>query len=80
VVGAKYASASNGSPTFLDVGVAYPSTKGFSVVIWQRHRASFGRPEMKYGNVTICVRGDVYSYNGRPQIEAVSPSQVRIVG
>jgi len=47
VVSTKYASYSNGSPTFLNLGAAYPSSKRFTVVIWGRNRASFRAPETR---------------------------------
>ena len=34
VAGAFYASSSNGSPTFLNLGAGYPSPRRFTVVIW----------------------------------------------
>jgi hypothetical protein len=80
VVGTKYASSSNGSPTFLDVGAAYPSSRRFSVVIWIENRAAFGRPETRYRGHTICVRGRVTSYRGVAEIEASSPSQIALAG
>jgi DNA/RNA endonuclease YhcR with UshA esterase domain len=80
VVGTKYASSSNGSPTFLDVGAAYPSSRRFTVVIWIENRSAFGRPEARYRGHTICVRGRVTSYGGVAEIEASSPSQIAIAG
>jgi DNA/RNA endonuclease YhcR with UshA esterase domain len=80
VAGTKYASSSNGSPTFLNLGVDYPSSRRFTVVIWGRNRSRFGAPERRYRGRTICVRGHVDTYRGIPEIEARSPSQIRIVG
>jgi hypothetical protein len=80
VVGTKYASSSTGSPTFLNLGADYPSTSRFTIVIWIENRAAFGRPEVRYRNRTICVRGLVYLYRGLPQIKATSPSQIRVAG
>ena len=76
VVGTKYASYSNGRPTFLDLGRTYPSSSRFTVVIWGENRASFGTPERRYYGRTICVRGLVSTYEGLPQIIARSPSQI----
>jgi DNA/RNA endonuclease YhcR with UshA esterase domain len=80
VAGTKYAASSNGSPTFLNLGVDYPSSRRVTVVIWGRNRARFGAPESRYRGRTICVRGYVDTYRGTPEIEARSPSQIRIVG
>jgi DNA/RNA endonuclease YhcR with UshA esterase domain len=79
VASTKYASWSNGSPTFINMGVAYPNPRRFQVVIWSESRGAFGRPELRYRGRTICVRGSVSSYEGVPEIEARSPSQIRIV-
>jgi hypothetical protein len=76
VVGTRYASSSNGSPTFLNVGVDYPNARRFTIVIWGRNRSRFGRPEQRYQGRTLCIRGYVESYQGVPEIEARTPSQV----
>ncbi len=79
VVGTRFASASNGSPTFLNVGLNYPNPRRFTVVIWIENRSAFGRPEVRYRRKTICVRGLVRSYRGVPEVFARSPSQIRVV-
>src|SRR5262249_37272393 len=45
VASTKYAASSNGSPTFLNLGVPYPDSRRVQVVIWIEDRAAFGRPE-----------------------------------
>jgi DNA/RNA endonuclease YhcR with UshA esterase domain len=77
VASTKYASSSNGSPTFLDIGRPYPN-EGLTVVIWIENRSAFGRPEVRYRGRTICVRGLVANYKGGPEIEARAPSQIAI--
>ena len=79
VAGTRFASASNGSPTFLNLGVNYPNPRRFTVVIWIENRAAFGRPEVRYRGKTLCVRGRVKTYGGVPEIEARSPSQITVV-
>jgi hypothetical protein len=79
VAGTRFASASNGSPTFLNLGVNYPNPRRFTVVIWIEHRAAFGRPEVRYRGKIICVRGRVQSYRGVPEIEARSPAQIKVI-
>jgi DNA/RNA endonuclease YhcR with UshA esterase domain len=59
--------------------VDYPDPRRFTVVIWIENRASFGRPEVRYRGHTICVRRIVESYRGVPEIEARSPSQIRVL-
>jgi hypothetical protein len=75
VASTKYASSSNGSPTFLDIGRPYPN-EGLTVVIWIENRSAFGRPEVRYRGRTICIRGLVRTYQGSPEIEARAPSQI----
>lgn len=79
VAGTKFASSSNGSPTFLNLGVDYPSSRRVTVVIWNDNRWRFGRPEIRYRGRTVCVRGFVDTYGGVPEIEATSTSQIAVV-
>lgn len=76
VAGTRYASSSNGAPTFLNLGVDYPNPRRFTVVIWGRNRSNFGTPERTYRGRVICVRGLVRAYRGRPEIHASSRSQI----
>ena len=76
VAGTRYASSSNGAPTFLNLGVDYPNPRRFTVVIWGRNRSNFGTPERTYRGRVICVRGLVRAYQGRPEIHASSRSQI----
>lgn len=80
VAGTHYARSSNGSPTFLNVGVDYPSSRRFTVVIWGSDRSRFGRPEARYAGRTVCVRGVIETYQGVPEIEVSSPSQIKVAG
>ena len=77
VVDTYFASSSNGQPTFLNMGVAYPNTRRFTIVIWGEHRSRFGSPERRYYRRTVCVRGLVEMYNGAPEIQLGSPSLIR---
>lgn len=78
VMSTKFAASSNGSPTFLDIGHAYPNPNRLSVVIWIENRAAFGRPEVRYRGRTVCVRGLVSDYGGSPEMIIRSPSQITI--
>ena len=80
VASTKYSASSNGSPTFLNIGAAYPSPRRVTVVIWIENRGRFGRPEVRYRGRAICVRGFVDEYAGAPEIEATSPAQIAVVG
>ena len=76
VAGAFFASASNGSPTFLNLGVDYPSPRRFTIVIWGRDRKKFHSPENSYRGRTVCVRGLIRPYAGIAEVFASSPSQI----
>jgi len=72
-----YASTSNGEPTFLNLGEAYPNHV-FTAVIWGDNREQFDEPEMKYRGKTICVTGKIKSYRGMAEIVLYSQKQVRV--
>jgi hypothetical protein len=79
VAGTRFAASSNGSPTFLNLGVDYPNPSRFTVLIWIENRSAFGRPEVRYRGHTICVHGLVSSYQGVPEIVARSVSQISVI-
>lgn len=77
VVSTKYAGGSSGKPTFLDMCYAYPDPNRFTVVIWDENRGKFPQPpEDYYDSKTIYVSGLIVLYNGVPEIEVTSPSQI----
>ena len=77
VVSTKYASESNGKPTFLDMCYAYPDPNRFTVVIWDDNRDKFPQPPEDYYNAkTIYVSGLIVLYDEVPEIEVTSPSQI----
>ena len=79
VVDSKYASSTNGQPTFLNVGKPYPDPARFTVLIWGENRSSFPKaPEVAYRGMTICVTGLIEEYQGLPEIVVDSPSQISI--
>ena len=79
VVGTRWASTSNGKPTFLNVGKDYPSPDRFAIVIWIDNRGKFSQPpEDYYLGKTICVSGLVDTYQGVVQIEVQDPSQLEV--
>ncbi len=79
VASARYAASSRGQPTFLNLDRAYPNHV-FTVVIWGRNRAQFGKPEEKYRDKEICVSGTIESYRGKPQIEAKGSGDIVLKG
>jgi hypothetical protein len=77
VVSTKYASGSNGKPTFLDMCYSYPDPNRLTVVIWDENRGNFPQPpEDYYNSKTIYVSGLIVLYNGVPEIEVTSPNQI----
>ena len=79
VVDSKWASGSNGRPTFLNIGKPYPDPDRFTVVIWGEYRDSFPElPEEFYHGKTVCVTGIIEEYKHSAQIELRSPSRIEI--
>ena len=78
VVDTRYATTSNGKPTFLNFDRAYPNHT-FVVVIWDSDRGNFpARPESHYKGKEVCATGLIESYQGKPEIIAKSGSQLVI--
>jgi DNA/RNA endonuclease YhcR with UshA esterase domain len=79
VVDSKWASGSNGKPTFLNLGKPYPEPDRFTIVIWEDYRDNFpAPPEELYDGKTVCVTGIIDEYKNSTQIELRSPSNIEI--
>lgn len=77
VASTNYATGSKGKPTFLNLGKPYPN-QIFTVLIWDNNRKNFSNsPEIYYKGKTIYVTGLIVPYQGVPEIEVTSPSQIR---
>jgi len=77
VVSTHYANGSSGKPTFLNMCYDYPDSNRFQVVIWGENRGNFPQPpEDYYNSKTIYVSGLIVLYDGVPEIEVTSPSQI----
>ena len=66
-----YARSSNGRPTFIDLGAAFPNPNRLKILIWGRDRVNFPQaPEQMFrpGRL-ICAQGKVRLYRGVPEIE-----------
>ncbi len=74
-----YATNSNGTPTFINIGAPNGDSSRCTVVIWGQDRANFSSPESLYNRKQIKVTGTVKMYKGAAQIEVSSPSQIKIV-
>lgn len=71
---------SNGSPSFIDLGEAYPSTDRFTIVIWEEHYDDVATVLNEISvNDIIYVEGCIEMYDGIPQIEVTDPSQINIL-
>jgi DNA/RNA endonuclease YhcR with UshA esterase domain len=75
VASARYADRSKGSPTFLNLGHAYPN-EDFTAVIWGENRSKFGTPENLAGQ-SICVTGPLTLYRGKPEMVLRDKSQLK---
>lgn len=79
VVSTKYASTSNGQPTFLNIGGGATNSSRLTIVIWGNNRSNFPTPpEAAYRGANICVTGKVKLYKGIPEIEAKGPTQITV--
>jgi hypothetical protein len=67
VVSAKYAPQAMAAPTFLDLGKPYPN-QPFSAVILGSDRTKFGAPEVLLREKHVCVTGEIFLFEGKPEI------------
>jgi len=67
VASASYAAQAPTSPTFLDLGKPYPN-QIFTGVIFGSDRAKFGQPETSLRGKQVCLTGEIFLYQGRPEI------------
>lgn len=81
VYGVKYLSNVKGSPTFINLGAAYPNQL-LTAVIWQDVRDKMGvePTEENLKNKTVIVIGKIEMYKGKIQIVIKDPSQFQVVG
>lgn len=77
VVRATYRADVNGSPTFIDLGAAYPDPERLTVVIWGDDRDRFPYDPEAHLTGDICIEGLIDSYRGVVQIEAYGPEQFK---
>ncbi|XZF14530.1 S1/P1 nuclease [Chitinophagaceae bacterium MMS25-I14] len=78
VYGGKYLDQANGTPTFINMGAAYPNSP-FTVVIFgsDRDKLSY-KPETYLDGKTICVTGKVKEYKGKAEIVVSKEQQIKI--
>src|SRR5262245_38514307 len=76
VKSARWASASNHKPTFLNLDEPYPK-QVFTVVIFEESRGKFATaPEDRFKDKRICVTGKIEEFRGTPEIVVTAPSQI----
>ena len=75
IYGGKYLEQTKGSPTFLNVGAAYPNAP-LTLVIWGDVRKQFKQaPELLY-NKDVCIYGVIKLYKGKPEIIIKNENQI----
>jgi hypothetical protein len=80
IFGVRYLEAAKNTPTFINVGGAYPNPL-LTVVIWGEVRNKLGYlPEdKKYSGGMAVVTGKVELYKDKPQIVISDPQQLQIL-
>ncbi len=79
VFGTRFLENSNGQPTFLNLGAAYPNSP-FTIVIFGSERANFKeKPELFYNNKKVCATGLIKEYNGKPEMVIAKETDIKIV-
>lgn len=79
VYSSKYLEADKGSPTFLNLGAAYPHQL-LTILIWSDTRKQFTNPpEQYFKGAKVCVTGRVQMYNQIPEIIIYSAMQIQDV-
>ncbi|MGZ3749630.1 MAG: hypothetical protein ACXVLT_07675 [Flavisolibacter sp.] len=77
VASARYLEQSKGSPTFLNLGNAFPNHL-LTVVIWSDVRRTYeSAPEKVLLGKTICIAGKVELYKDKPQIVIQAKGQIK---
>ena len=75
-----YLRESNGQPTYIDIGAAYPDDSRVSMVVWGEDRGNFpDDPECMYLGKTVCVTGELYAYDNATYVKVARPDQVQVL-
>lgn len=77
--GVRYLQSARNTPTFINVGGAFPNQL-LTIVIWDdaRKKLGFAPEEEKYANGMAVFTGKVELYRGKPQIVITNPEQLKI--
>lgn len=80
VAGGRFLEQIENSPTFLNLGAAYPNQL-LTVVIYKDQRAQYDPvPETQYMDKEICVTGKIVIMRDRPQLVIYSKDQIKLTG
>jgi hypothetical protein len=74
---ARYAEGSEGQPTFLHMGGAFPRHT-FSARIAGANRGKFGFPLESLEGKTVCVIGKIQRDSSRAEIEVTAPAGLKL--
>jgi len=77
VASARFATNSNGQPTFLNLDKAYPKHI-FTAVIFGDYRGNFDYAPESLKGAYICVTGRIDQYKGKPQVKVRNSKQIEI--
>jgi hypothetical protein len=76
IYGGIFLDRSKDTPTFLNVGGAYPNNP-LTIVIWADLRKAFEqKPEEFYKDKNVCIYGKVTLFKDKPQIVLYSKNQL----
>ena len=78
--GVRYLESAKNTPTFINVGGAFPNQL-LTIVIWGdvRKKLNYAPEEKPYVNGFAKISGKVELYKGKPQIVIMNPSQLTIL-
>lgn len=78
IYGGRFFETSNGSPTLLNMGAAFPASP-LTIMIPGNVRSKFNyMPEAQLKDKNVCVRGRVTLFKDRPEIIIYDSSQLEI--
>ena len=78
VYGIKYLQQAKNSPTFLNLGAAFPNQQ-LTIVIWENTRKKMTKsPEEMFSDKNICVSGKVELFKDKPQIVLRDVAEITI--
>jgi hypothetical protein len=79
IFGGRFLETSNGAPTLLNMGAAYPKNP-FTIWVAGTVRAKMGyAPEITLKDKDVCVKGTVTLYKEKPEIRVNEISQIEVL-